>query len=188
MDEHDGGTVVALRELQGVLPVSPRVSWSRRSLRLMGLLVVAWYVMTLSHELGHVVCGWLSGGKLVYLDLRPWALPQSMFDPDPNPLARLWGGPILGAVIPCSIALATRRVWVRFIGSFCVLANGTYLTIAWCVGDSFLDTTKLLEHGASPIALAVYCVVCCGYGYVAFRRACREVLFAAPLFAAPAKG
>ena len=180
--------VLAIGEVQGLLAMSPKVSWGRRSLKLMGLLVVAWYVMTLSHELGHVVCGWLTGGKLVYLDLRPWALPQSMFDPDPNPLARLWGGPILGAVIPGSVGLATRHVWVRFIGSFCVLANGAYLTTAWWVGDSFLDTTKLLEHGASPIGVAVYCAVCCGYGYGSFRQACRDVLFAAPLSAAPAKG
>lgn len=39
-----------------------------------------------------------------------------------------------------------------------------------------LDTPKLLEHGASPITIAVYCLVTIGFGYVGFRQSCISVL------------
>ena len=63
-----------------------------------------------------------------------------------------------------------------FIANFCVLANGSYIATAWFSGDRYLDTPKLLEHGASPIAIAVYCLLTIGGGYVGFRRSCITAL------------
>jgi hypothetical protein len=60
----------------------------------------------------------------------------------------------------------------------CVLANGAYIATAWFSGDRYLDTPKLLEHGASPIAIVVYCLTTIGFGYVGFRRSCESVLSA----------
>ena len=62
--------------------------------------------------------------------------------------------------------------------NFCVLANGAYLATAWISGDSYLDTTKLLEHGAHPITIGVYCLMTIGVGYVGFRRSCIDALSA----------
>lgn len=126
--------------------------------------------MVFTHELGHVLCGWLCGGNLINADLRPWRLPYSIFDPDPFPLVTLWGGPIIGIGIPILSAIAVRTSWARFIAFFCVLANGLYLAIAWVNGGSYLDTSKLLEHGAHPTAIVIYCLVTIGSGYVGFRR------------------
>ncbi len=42
----------------------------------------------------------------------------------------------------------------------------------------YFDTPKMLEHGASPIAIAVYCGVTIGFGYVGFRRSCVSMLSA----------
>ena len=141
------------------------------------LLAVSWCVMTLTHELGHVVAAWSCGGTLRSAELRPWHFPYSIFDPDPQPLVTLWGGPVFGAVFPFGIALLLRRHWLFFIAYFCILANGTYLAIAWVVGDRFLDTPQLLGHGAHPATLAVYCFVTIAVGYIGFRRHCIRMLW-----------
>jgi hypothetical protein len=147
-----------------------------RILEMLTLLTAAWFVMTLTHESGHIVCGWLSGGHLKSVDLLPWHLPQSYFEPDPNPLVTLWGGPLLGTLVPwlCAVALKAQRVW--FIAYFCLLANGLYLALAWFTADRYLDTARLLAAGAKPMSIAVYCLVTVSIGYHGFRRHCRRLL------------
>ncbi len=149
---------------------------ANRWLRLSLLLVVSWCVMTLFHELGHIICGTCCGGVLQIYDLWPWHLPLSIFEPDPIPLVTLWGGPVLGAAVPTLFAMLVRRDWSWFIAYFCILANGLYLATAWYSGDKYLDTPKLLEHGAHPITIALYCAVTIGFGYVGFRQQCLRVL------------
>jgi hypothetical protein len=140
------------------------------------LLVVSWCVMTFTHEAGHVVGGWASGGTLREAHLLPWELPYSTFDPDPRPLVTLWSGPVLGVLVPLALAAAIRRHWAWFISHFCLLANGSYLAIAWATGDNLLDTPKLLARGAYPATIAAYCLLAIGFGYVGFRRHCTRVL------------
>ena len=50
------------------------------------LLLVAWIVMTTTHEVGHLIGGWLGGATLKEFDLTPWRLPYSIHQPDPRPL------------------------------------------------------------------------------------------------------
>lgn len=140
------------------------------------LLAASWCVMTFTHESGHLVGGWCSGGVLQNADLIPWHLPYSIFNPDPLPLVTLWCGPILGILTPLGLTLLIRTQWMWFIANFCVLSNGVYLAMAWLAGDRFLDTPQLLEHGAPPLTIAIYCIVTIGVGYVGFRRSCIEVL------------
>jgi hypothetical protein len=147
-----------------------------RYLRFVLLLLVSWVVMTFTHESGHVLCGWACGGSLQQADLTPWHLPYSIFDPDPQPLITLWGGPVLGVLVPLAAALLFRRTWMWFIAYFCLLANGSYLAAAWLTGDRFLDTAKLLGHGEHPATIAAYCVLTIGAGYVGFRRQCIRLL------------
>jgi hypothetical protein len=134
--------------------------------------------MTVVHETGHIVAGWASGGTLREADVAPWSLPHSHFDPDPHPLVTLWGGPVIGALVPLAIAALVRHGWMWFIAFFCVLANGSYLAIAWVTGERYLDTPRLLHHGAHPATIVAYCVVTIAVGYVGFRRQCIRVLSA----------
>ncbi len=90
----------------------------------------------------------------------------------------LWAGLIIGVLAPVAIAMILQREWMWFIANFCVLANGAYIATAWFSGDRYLDTPKLLEQGASPIAIAVYCLITIGFGYVGFRRSCVSALSA----------
>ena len=136
--------------------------------------------MTFTHESGHLIGGWLCGGTLKNAELLPWHLPYSLFDPDPHPLITLWCGPILGVLIPLIAALLIRQSAMWFIAHFCTLANGLYLATAWFSGDHYLDTPKLLEHGAPPITIAIYCALTIGFGYRGFRRACVLILKPTP--------
>ena len=113
---------------------------SKRLVRLVILLMASWCVMTFTHEVGHIVGGRCCGGTLIDVDLLPWHLPYSLFDPDPRPLVTLWSGPILGAVVPLGLALLIRRLWMWFIANFCLVANGSYIATGWISGDRYLDT------------------------------------------------
>ena len=90
---------------------------SNRLVRLVILLMASWCVMTFTHEVGHIVGGRCCGGTLIDVDLLPWHLPYSLFDPDPRPLVTLWSGPILGAVVPLGLASYCPRM---LIGMFCL--------------------------------------------------------------------
>lgn len=126
--------------------------------------------MTTTHELGHLIGGWACGGSLQTAELAPWRLPYSIFVPDPRPLVTLWCGPLLGIAIPAGIALVVRRDVCWFVAHFCALANGVYLATSWFYGDRYLDAPRLLEYGASPFWLGLYCLLSIGIGYVGFRR------------------
>ena len=143
-----------------------------RVLTLLGLLIAAWVVMTVTHELGHLIGGWLGGASLQQFYLAPWRVPYSVHHPDPHPLVSLWMGPLVGVLAPFVAALILRRSWAFFIADFCLLANGTYLAIAWIAGSPQLDTQRLLAAGASPVLVAMYCVATIAFGYVRFRRDC----------------
>lgn len=144
----------------------------RRIVQFVLLLIAAWMVMTFTHEMGHIIGGTCFGGTLKSADLVPWHLPYSIFEPDPLPLVTLWSGLILGVLVPVAFAIVFQRDWMWFIANFCLLANGAYIATAWFSGDRHLDTPQLLDHGASPIAIAIYCLLTIGFGYVGFRRSC----------------
>ncbi len=136
------------------------------------LLAASWVVMTFTHECGHIVGGMTCGARLVDFDLAPWRMPYSLHSPDPHPLVTLWAGPLLGVAIPIVFAAFVRRRWAWFIADFCLIANGSYLALAWISGDRFLDTSRLLHAGAHPAAILIYCVLTIGAGYVWFRADC----------------
>lgn len=132
--------------------------------------------MTFTHETGHIIGGWFGGATLTDFDVAPWHLPYSLHNPDPHPMLTLWAGPIFGVVVPYLIALPFHRQWLRFIADFCLIANGAYLALAWLSKARFLDTPRLLDAGASPLPIAIYCTVTIGFGYVWFRRDCVDIL------------
>ncbi|WP_229360826.1 hypothetical protein [Fuerstiella marisgermanici] len=144
----------------------------RRTAKFVALLAVSWVVMTFTHEVGHLIGGMICGATLTDYDLAPWRMPYSLHSPDPHPLITLWAGPILGVAIPLTIADVAQRRWVWFIADFCLIANGSYLALAWVSGDRFLDTPRLLDAGTHPAIIVVYCVLTIGIGYVWFRADC----------------
>jgi hypothetical protein len=134
--------------------------------------------MVLTHELGHLLGGWLGGATLQQFDLAPWRLPYSIHQPDPHPLLTLWMGPLFGAFFPLVLSVLIRRPWADFIADFSVLANGTYLAIAWISDSPQLDTQRLFAVGASRISVAAYCFVTIFIGYYRFRKDCVALFYA----------
>ena len=132
--------------------------------------------MCTTHEVGHLVGGWLSGAKLQSWSLAPWSLPYSLHNPDPYPLVTLWAGPFLGVLMPIAAALLLKRDWAWFVAHFCVLANGIYLAIAWFTMDRYLDTQRLLDAGSPRWSLFAYCLITISIGYIQFRKSCIKVL------------
>lgn len=147
-----------------------------RYLRFVMLLLLSWCVMTFTHEAGHIIGGLCCGGILKSASVVPWSIPYSIFEPDPLPLVTLWSGLVAGALIPVLIAVLINSHSAWFVANFCLLANGTYIAIAWLTADRYLDTKRLLDQGASPFSIALYCMVAIGFGYVGFRNSCIRVL------------
>lgn len=139
-------------------------------------LVAAWTVMVTTHELGHILGGCCSGASLREAELRPWRLPYSLFDPDPHPLVTLWSGPGLGILIPVTAALIFRHRRAWFIASFSVLANGLYLGLGLTTDDKWLDSVKMLEHGARPWHILFFSAACLGTAYRPFRSELMQML------------
>ena len=152
---------------------SKKSLWTRTA-RLVALLILSWPIMLMTHEIGHILGGWLSGATLKDYDLLPWRLPYSIHDPDPHPLVTLWSGPLFGIFTPLLIACLIRRPTVWLVAYFCMIANGVYLAAAWISGDRFLDTTMMLEKGTHPLWLALFCVATIPIGYAGLRKACLE--------------
>jgi hypothetical protein len=141
-----------------------------RVAKLFALLLLSWCVMITTHELGHLVTGWLGGGTLVDVELRPWKLPHSRFAPDPYPRLTLWGGPVLGVAVPVLLAWAIDRPWAWFVANFCVLANGLYLALAWYSGDRWLDAPRLIAEGESLLSIAIFAALAISSGYYGMRE------------------
>lgn len=136
--------------------------------------------MVLTHELGHILGGWLGGANLLQYDLRPWSLPYSLHAPDPHPWFTLWAGPLFGTLAPCVLAIALKTRWVWLIADFCVVANGSYLAFGWFDGSPQLDTTRMLAANVPPWTLALFCTVTIVVGYVRFRGDCIDWLTPKP--------
>lgn len=153
----------------------------RRHITFAALILASWVVMTFTHELGHIIGGACCGATLTEFDLAPWRLPYSLHSPDPHPLVTLWAGPLLGIGIPLVAAALIGKRWAWFIADFCLMANGGYLALAWLSGDRFLDTPRLLDAGAHPATIVLYCVLSIGLGYTWFRSDCIHYLTLSPI-------
>ena len=109
-------------------------------------------------------------------------MPYSLHSPDPHPLVTLWAGPLLGVAVPLALATLIRTRWAWFIADFCLIANGGYLALAWLSGDRYLDTPRLLDAGAHPAFIALFCCFTIVLGYVRFRADCTLYLAPSPKF------
>lgn len=136
----------------------------------------AWTVMALCHELGHVLVGVLEGAKLIVLEIRPWHLPHSIHAADRFPSLTLWGGPVLGSLVPLAVALVFRRPALWFVAWFCVVANSLYLLLGYFTGDPELDSTKMLRSGTPSFVLVGVASIGLLIGYLRFRVCCVDVL------------
>src|SRR5947209_16580674 len=87
------------------------------------------------HESGHVLGAWLTGGRVARVVLHPLTISRTDLVSNPNPLAVVWAGPVVGAVAPLGLwglaaaARLTAAFVLRFFAGFCLLANGLYIGV-----------------------------------------------------------
>ena len=119
--------------------------------------------MQVVHEVGHVLAAWASGEEVHRLVLHPLAISRTDTSHDRHPLLVVWGGPLLGVLLPLAALVVTR--WVRFrwfylfqfFAGFCLIANGVCLSVGSF--DGVGDAGDLLRYGAPRWQLIVFGLV-----------------------------
>lgn len=127
----------------------------RQSLLILSTILLSWLLMQAVHEFGHIAAAWISGGKVVGVLLDPLSISRTDIEPNPHPLIVVWGGPILGTVLPIlawSVMAVLRlpRGFLQFFAGFCLIANGAY--IGFGSFQRIGDCGQMLRYG-SPIWL-----------------------------------
>ena len=116
--------------------------------------LLAWLLLQVVHELGHVLGACLIGGTVQRVVLDPLTISRTDVEPNPQPLVVAWAGPVFGSLAPLAIwglmsAMRIRVAWLaRFFAGCCLLANGLYLSVGsfGAIGDA----GDIVRHG-SPI-------------------------------------
>jgi len=120
-----------------------------------------WLAMQVVHETGHVLMARLTKGEVTKVALHPLIMSRTDLAENPHPLAVVWGGPVVGCLIPL-IAFAAvaigRMPWVylfRFFAGFCLVANGVYIGTGWLLANG-ADPGVIIENGSPKWLLVVF--------------------------------
>jgi hypothetical protein len=122
------------------------------------LLYLAWQLMMLVHETGHVFHALLSGGRGISIYFHPLDFSRTDVLHNPHPLFVVWGGPIWGALLPLGMWWVIRRLrrrdtfLTRGFAGFCLIVNGGYLGVGWTVMAG--DAADLRQMG-TPVWLLI---------------------------------
>jgi hypothetical protein len=128
-----------------------------------------WLGMQIVHETGHVACAWAGGETVSRVVLHPLALSRTDVTDDRHPLLVIWGGPILGSLLPLvalgvsKLAIAEVVYLFQFFAGFCLIANGAYLGVGGFSGVG--DAGDLLRYRAPPWTLVAFGLVCVPLGF-----------------------
>jgi hypothetical protein len=138
------------------------------------LAVLCWLGMMAVHECGHVIGACATGGRVERVVLHPLTISRTDLAENPHPLAVVWAGPVLGALLPLAAwLLAVAFRWsqaylLRFFAGFCLIANGAY--IACGSFERIGDCGVMLQHGASLWQLWLFGAVAVPAGFALWHR------------------
>src|SRR5688500_18208519 len=122
--------------------------------------LLAWLLLQVVHELGHVLAAWLTGGTVLRVVLDPLTVSRTDVDPNPQPLVVAWAGPIFGALAPLAIWGVLRvfrapLAWLaQFFAGACLLANGLYLGVG--AFNAVGDAGDIIRHGSPHWLLCLF--------------------------------
>jgi hypothetical protein len=123
-------------------------------------LGLSWLGMQIVHEAGHVVFAWTAGERVDRVVLHPLTISRTDASHDRHPLLVVWGGPLVGVLLPLgalAVARWTRCRWsylLQFFAGFCLVANGAYLGVGSFEGVG--DAGDLLRYGAARWSLILF--------------------------------
>lgn len=125
---------------------------------------LSWLAMMMTHESGHVLGAWVTGGTVEEVGHNPFSFSYTSLSHNPHPLLVAWAGPAVGVLLPVTAYMIVRMMrarWaylLRFFAGFCLIANGAYIGTGAFTGVA--DGGDLLAHGATPIAMVTFGVLC----------------------------
>ena len=133
-------------------------------------LVASWLGMQCVHEFGHCIGAWLTGGIVERVNLKPWLISQTILSHNPQPLAVVWAGPIVGVVLPLFLWLGVAffrlpfTFLFRFFAGFCLVVNGLYIGI----GSFFQigDCGDMLLYGSNYWQLWLFGIITVPLGFL----------------------
>lgn len=117
--------------------------------------------MQVVHETGHMLLARITKGEVTKVALHPLIMSRTDLAESPHPLAVVWGGPLLGSILPLLayfVAFLIRIPCVylfRFSAGFCLVANGVYIGTGWLIANG-ADPGVLLENGSPKWLLVVF--------------------------------
>ena len=138
-------------------------------------IAFSWLGMQVVHEAGHVLVARATGGEVIRVALHPLIVSRTDLGANPHPLAVVWGGPVLGSLLPLvafALAAVCRVPGVylfRFFAGFCLAANGTYIGIGWLLADG-ADPWVMREHGSPAWLLVAFGLVAVPLGMYLWHR------------------
>ena len=144
--------------------VSLKLSFSRRipQIILIGTFIpFCWLAMQVMHELGHVLFAWATKAEVTKVALHPLIVSRTDLAENPHPLAVVWGGPLLGSLLPlaafgaASISRLPGVYLFRFFAGFCLVANGVYIGTGWLFANG-ADPGVMLENGSPTWLLVIF--------------------------------
>lgn len=124
----------------------------------------SWFAMMIVHELGHVIGAVATGGRVTRVVLEFASFSRTDVDPNPNPMAVVWAGPLIGVMLPLLVWLGVRSAWreggvlLRFWAGICLIANGAYIGVGSL--ERVGDAGDMLRLGSPAWVLWVFGAVC----------------------------
>jgi hypothetical protein len=143
-------------------------------LLLVSILWIAWLLMMLVHESGHVLGAIVTGGMVRRFIWHPAVLSRTDVFPNPHPVIEVWAGPVFGSIALLIIALFAHLLRLRIdyliwaIAGFCLIANGAYIGIGsiFPVGDG----KELIAFGTPRWILALFGLITVLPGFYIWHR------------------
>ena len=142
---------------------------------IVSFIAFSWLAMQVVHECGHVLVARLTGAEVTRVALHPLIMSRTDVAENPHPLAEVWGGPLLGSVIPLvlfGLAAALRPPGVylfRFFAGFCFVANGVYIGLGLFLADG-ADPWVMTENGSPRWLLAIFGLLATALGLYLWHR------------------
>ena len=131
--------------------------------------------MQVVHELGHVIVGRITGAEVTKVVLHPLIVSRTDLGHNPHPLAVVWGGPLLGSLLPLlawGLAVLFRAPGIylyRFFAGFCLIANGVYIGVGWLIANG-ADPWVMTRNGSPVWVLVLFGIVCFPLGLFLWHR------------------
>lgn len=140
----------------------------------------AWLGMMATHEMGHVIHAWLSGGRVDRVVIPPLGFSRTDLAANPHPQFVAWGGATWGCALPMIMLGAlwptvriARKIGLLFAG-FCLIANGAYLGCGIFVDAG--DAADLLRYGTPHWILVLFGAAAAAAGLYLWHIAGRRTL------------